>query len=219
MVERAYNHFAPPLIDGSGYNFDRIPERSGDEKNVFKIDYEGIPLAAKIFRPSSPKVKTESGAEKGAIAEFSLYRSLKHTPLGIYVPEAHGLISGPSGRIVGLAVEWVEGKPLWELERPCLTIQELESMEGTILAAADNMGFYFNEDVFGSDNIMFTEGRSSRLVFAECKQFEPNKYNKYESYHEDVHNFFTMHKKHYTEESQRRNASAKFNIRELRGKS
>ena len=109
MFEQIVDSYNPEIIPASMFDFEKVKPAPGAEKLVYKIEHGGRDLAAKLFRRINQGSDERQDRQKGALTEFKAYRYLKTTPIGIYIPEAIAIITGPKNAAIGLAVEWRDG--------------------------------------------------------------------------------------------------------------
>lgn len=195
MIELGYNPFNPPILNYEDLVFTNLQRLDyGYQKYTLHATHAGVDLAAKIYNTHElvkedgvVKWGEEQDQERLAIGEFALYRSLVQTPLGAYIPEAHALIANEVGKIVGLAVAWIDGNELskfWGSKR-LLVKGELEGLKRAILATAD-LGIYPSFEMLREFNILFARNSQQRLWLAECVM--ENQENKDPDLYKDIAN-------------------------------
>jgi hypothetical protein len=149
----------------------------GRDKVVRKMTDGKLVIAAKIYRDfqigrfKMPDLDEPINKPIEALREIQAYSILRQTPLGIYVPEPYFLLDDEHGTIIGLGVEWREGKRLdryhetdrSQLLRPDELLELQERFDQTV-----QLGIYPKVDMLSAWNILVDPEKPQRLFFGEC---------------------------------------------------
>jgi len=129
---------------------EEIPNKDGNDKIVYKVTDGMQDFAAKIYRKQSYR----NG--RAASTEFDTYQILRRTSLAPYIPYPFDLLKA-NGDIVGLLVEWKDGKAIKNyFQQELLPRGPFDDLEHSLLSLTHDQ--WLDPHCFDEDNIHWGNG-------------------------------------------------------------
>lgn len=150
------------------------PSSGGDKKEVYKASDGQRTLAAKVFRAQRDD-GIRVNRQRASWYELIWYGTAYHrTELKLwpFTPQPFYLLTNDSDKPIGLAVEWVEGKPLDAHNDYGLLLRSefqefADSLAETIMA-----GFVPHPNMYSQSNLLFVPKRNKPLAFSTCRIYK-----------------------------------------------